>query len=695
MASQNKRKLPSSRTINRRVVQRLEDFRDDEADPCPLATSGQDPLSSPNNGAPELQSSSSDSSPHNRPVSNEPAAGPTFSEREFSSSDSAEFADGVAHFDIESPHIESDDETVPVADNIFETISLPNVSLTIKLAAIAIFFNLPNTVLNAFLALLRFLGHSVPKDARTIKKTPRDAPKSENFLHLGILKGIKKRLRWDSSFLRNENVIKLNFNIDGVPLYNNSRAQFWPILCMISNTSTITTPFIVSIYSGMEKPPCLHDFLNPFVDDMLDLETNGIDINGKHFSVQINAIICDAPARSFIKSIVGHNGKKGCERCTLAAKKLENRMVYHQVDQFNLRTDSSFRKRSDKLHHNSPRRSPLERLGIDMVSQFPLDYLHLVCLGVMKKLISLWVDDRVHRLSRQNLKTIDHRIKRYAKSFPQEINRKGRSILEFGRWKATEFRSFMLYSGPLILKGILDVDKYNHFIALHTCMKVLLSPSSTVPQVEHVKICLKRFVNNFSAIYGAHHVVYNVHNVVHLADDVLYFQCPLDKISAFPFETYLGRIKKMLRSSRRPLSQLRNRLYEMDNLDSHVSTLSSSKFSDHSALSILSSFIENSPADSICLVNGCEAIEITAITGNFIIGSPLIISKNPNGSYVDYFSSPIPSSLLSSFVVNGKENRNVCYRYDPSTNLKKCILMPFTDNFDEKKFLLTVLLHYK
>ena len=45
----------------------------------------------------------------------------------------------------------------------------------------------------------------------------------------------------------------------------------------------------------------------------------------------------------------------------------------------------------------------------------------------------------------------DASIRELSRSFPQEINRNGRSINDFCRWKATEFRSFLLYSGPITL----------------------------------------------------------------------------------------------------------------------------------------------------------------------------------------------------------------------------------------------------
>ena len=54
-----------------------------------------------------------------------------------------------------------------------------------------------------------------------------------------------------------------------------------------------------------------------------------------------------------------------------------------------LHTDVQFDEMTDGDHHiGSP---PFGGLSIGMVSQFPLDYMHLVCLSVTQRLILLWM----------------------------------------------------------------------------------------------------------------------------------------------------------------------------------------------------------------------------------------------------------------------------------------------------------------
>lgn len=581
---------------------------------------------------------------------------------------------------------ENQTDSFVCSDDIFQTIATPSLSLTLKLATIAIFFNLPNTVLNAILALLRFLGHDVPKDARTIKRTPRSGPGSDSFAHFGLKKGILRQLKHR---LHVGGVIRLNFNIDGIPLFKNSKTCFWPILGMITNGPSFKSPFVVSCFCGDGKPPYLNDYLDPFLSELLTLLRDGVAIGNKHYDVRVNAIICDAPARSFIRATIGHNGTKGCERCTQAAKKENNRMVYHHTEGFTSRTNETFRRQRDRRHHVG--RSPFLVFNdeqLDMVSQFPIEYMHCVCLGVVKKLLNLWVEGGIDQAA------FDVKMKQLIKSFPKEINRKGRSIHDLCRWKATEFRSFLLYSGPLILKGLLDGEKYDNFINLSSCIRILLSPRSTAEQIMVVKNCLKYFVSEFKRLYGVHHVVFNVHNLIHLADDCLYFNSPLDDFSSFPFENYLGKLKRLLRSTRRPLSQLHMRLVEMEHQETSVYVNRPNPYCDHSLRSIINSLTPSSFSDAYCLIDNVP-IEVTGIADLTVKGHPLIVGRNADGSFLNFSDSLVSSSDLCIYIVNGRENRIVTFHCHVDISLKKCMLMPFYDNFNEKKFLIAPLLHHQ
>lgn len=98
--------------------------------------------------------------------------------------------------------------------------------------------------------------------------------------------------------------ISLNVNIDGLPIYNSSKLQLWPILCHVFEIPR--SPVIVAgIYAGQNKPSDLNGYLLPFVTEMKQLES-GItvtDKSGKEKTIQVKlrAFLCDSPARALIK----------------------------------------------------------------------------------------------------------------------------------------------------------------------------------------------------------------------------------------------------------------------------------------------------------------------------------------------------------------------------------------------------------
>ena len=125
---------------------------------------------------------------------------------------------------------------------------------------------------------------------------------------------------------------------------------------------------------------------------------------------------------------------------------------------------------------------------------------------------------------------------------PAEIFRKLRALKEVGRWKATEFRQFLLYTGPVVLHNVLPVEVYHNFLLFFVTIFCLASPSNCVSYCNYSKTLLIIFVNHFAQLDGKENVIHNVHNLIHLPEDVLKHG-HFDQISGFPFENYLHKLK--------------------------------------------------------------------------------------------------------------------------------------------------------
>lgn len=80
----------------------------------------------------------------------------------------------------------------------------------------------------------------------------------------------------------------------------------------------------------------------------------------------------------------------------------------------------------------------------------------------------------------------------------------------------------------------------------------------------YAKNLLTYFVNKGAELYTKAFVCFNVHCLIHLADDVKSLG-PCHSFSAYPFENELGKIKRKLRKAHKPLQQIENRIAEDQN----------------------------------------------------------------------------------------------------------------------------------
>jgi hypothetical protein len=270
-----------------------------------------------------------------------------------------------------------------------------------------------------------------------------------DYIYFGLRDGLIRAIK--ESSISNVAQLELNFNVDGLPVWNSNRIQVWPIQCIVANLSNLQ-PFVVALYCGSEKPSN-HEFLEDFVDELKTLSADQLSLpDGRKFVVVPKLFICDAPAKAMIKSIIQFNGRYGCDLCEVEGIYQDSRMVFGEVGP--LRTDASFRSKCNPLHHKST--SILERLDVDMIQAFPVDPMHCIDLGVTRRLLAVYkLGPRHARLSINQLNMLSKFLLAIQSSFPCEFNRKPRGFDDFKFWKAIEFRSFLLYSGPIVLKHAL------------------------------------------------------------------------------------------------------------------------------------------------------------------------------------------------------------------------------------------------
>lgn len=545
-----------------------------------------------------------------------------------------------------------------------------------QLAMWAVQHNITHTALGNLLKLVKewIPFENIPKDPRTLLGTPRSVNISNvvggEMYHFGIrsqlIRCIESGLQhFDTPcvehLLTHKNLITLKIGIDGLPISKSSNLQFWPILGSIDQ-SVSKNVFIISLFSGYQKPNNIEEFLNAFVNEMRELERDGLKYNNVIYIIRIRCIVADAPARAFIKCIKIHNAYYACERCYRRGK-WSGRVIYPYRTPDILHTDETFLSQVNSKHHDGI--SPLTGLKLGMISQIPLDYMHLTCLGIMKKLLCIWVDGGLpHKLARREIEEISARLLNFASFIPINFARKTRSLKDFKHWKATEFRTFMLYVGPVALRGILDKPRFKHFLLFHTAMYILSSSSSNNEWIMYAQSLINEFVRDISKLYGKNMLVFNVHSLQHLPNDVK-IHGPVDNFSAFEFENFMTPLKRMVRTHCNELSQVVRRVVEMQNTNSNNHIFHKGK--NPKTLSYKrgdNCFITND--QRICVIVKC-----------ILVGSKYCTVRYFGSQKKSKFYPCDSSSFGISFVKNLGEEVNC----DVSDLKMKCILLPFKSRY--------------
>ncbi|XP_047146070.1 uncharacterized protein LOC105843291 [Hydra vulgaris] len=523
------------------------------------------------------------------------------------------------------------------------------------LAQWAVKCSVPLTTVTALLKILR--NHQcldIPTQATTLLKNPRksDITKKSGgeYTYFGIKDGVLR-----SIVTNNLDFVELVFNIDGLPIHKSTNMTLWPIQCRVDNIDK-PSPFVVALFCGLQKPDSL-EFLEDFTIELKNLMANGIiDNNGKIIQVKTKYFICDAPAKALIKGTVHYNGRYGCDYCDVEGT-YDGRMMFLCTG--TQRTDKTFREKTQKKHHKYI--SVLELLEVDMVQQFPPDVMHCVDLGCTKKLLLIWKEGPIPlRLSSGQINLLNFYLCSLKEYIPIEFNRKPRSLKDLKLWKASEFRTFLLYCGPVVLKYILCKEKYTHFLSLSVGLRILYSKALVAQYKDYAHELLCCFVNNTRVFYSDHLLTYNFHCLNHLAFTAEKHGC-LDGVTAYSFENNMSAIKRMIRGPSQVIAQVARRLTEV----------------------IISESAKKAPAEieKKCnfnpKTNECYCLN----SGRFCVIS--LINKNSKTALIqvytktqNFFSSPCDSKRVGIYLVNNHHTEMLNISFNEL--LSKAIRIPLS-----------------
>lgn len=357
--------------------------------------------------------------------------------------------------------------------------------------------------------------------------------------------------------------------------------------------------------------------------------------------------------------VIGHTGYNGCIYCKQKGFYYKNRIVYETtINQ--LRTDSEFRTYVDKSFHlgHNPFKDCLFIKDIPLA--FPPEAMHLVDLGVVMK--TFCCIKEMKKLSVPKANEILANIKKYV---PEDFARQPRTIDDMERYKATEWRLFGLYIGPVILYyACKDVNIILHYLNLFIAYRILHGVNGIVTD-DNIKIAqnlIENFVSDYPKIYGKEKVSSNIHVLLHLTSFVKMYG-PVDNFTAYEFENFYQLLRKWIRKASDYFNQIYTRWWQSNGI---ITRKTSKPFG---------SFVlrANTKDSCIMLQNGQIGLIVKKVDGGLKFQCK--IYKNVE----NFFMLPIESSNLNIFKVSdlGPD----IFLIDLKCIKTKMFRMPFDGNY--------------
>ncbi|MGH0131319.1 UNVERIFIED_CONTAM: hypothetical protein FKN15_045543 [Acipenser sinensis] len=236
-------------------------------------------------------------------------------------------------------------------------------------------------------------------------------------------------------FVENQDNITVSFNCDGSPVFKSSQYSIWPFLCTMNELTLKdrrSNVVLHTLWFGRQKPRT-DTYLTPFVSELQSLHTDGfvwLDKNGQQHTSRVHALICvcDAVARAMVQNSKQFNGTYGCGFCchegkVVAKGKGHTRVYPLSAEEPPLRTMAGTIEMAETVVERNNGQAEMGVKGastllllpsFDIIRGFVPDYMHSVCLGVVRQFTNLWFDPKYEEefhLQPLDLRVIDDEMR--------------------------------------------------------------------------------------------------------------------------------------------------------------------------------------------------------------------------------------------------------------------------------------------
>lgn len=354
---------------------------------------------------------------------------------------------------------------------------------------------------------------------------------------------------------------QVQFSLDGVSESKSTNISLDVYSCHFTNCKNIYPLKIVRPLK--RKSTNNRDILDTVVDDVQEA------------NLVIEDVIADNPKRAIIREAKNHASNYSCEYCHTKGTQFKNNVAGAKKQCHVVWPASSKQPENERQLHNildiveliqmkqngeyvyplSPdhlqgfvgRSRFLDLDDFDFIHSIPTEYMHSLCLGLMKRLIELTFDigEKRIRVTTRKLSSPNmyNNFMRHVK-VPREFSRRARQ-LDFGVLKAQEFRNILLFFFPLILQCIQNEARERRlWLLLVYMIRACIVPDPEFVQINPMSIdtACQKFYVLFEQLFGIRNCTYSLHVICsHLLK--MRQKGPLTFTSAFIFENFYGELR--------------------------------------------------------------------------------------------------------------------------------------------------------
>ena len=273
--------------------------------------------------------------------------------------------------------------------------------------------------------------------------------------------------------------------------------------------------------------------------------------------------------RSFLKRTKGHSGYWCCDRCIQKGEMVNRTILLRNVNA-PARTDADFltyhvNDYSIDEHLKDPNDvSPFLNVNLPMVSGFVIDPMHTVIEGAFGRRLEGFVFVPAEgKLTSTQIAEANKRIKFFHLCRPYGFDRFVDKLEKCKNYKIHVKRNILYYLLFPLFKGILSENDLEHIMLLQYGMMLLGSfNGEPVPKKRILKA--KNILDRYSVELTEREIPcrFVSHQVSHVWQDSENFQCGIETLSAFPFESFQVFFRRCIRSGNLQAEQIRNRCVE-------------------------------------------------------------------------------------------------------------------------------------